>query len=146
MAQIRLVLDSPLTDDQLNELFFSAWPIHAQQSFQTELQHAFLNVTAWHNADLVGFVKLVWDGGLHAFLLDVTVHASKQKKGIGTLLVQRACQEARDRGIEWIHVDFEPHLTAFYLRCGFRPSSAGVLNLLNGQQPFEMEPGSKSIA
>jgi hypothetical protein len=41
-----------------------------------------------------------------------------------------ATEHARTAGCEWLHVDFEPHLTEFYMdRCGFRPTSAGLLRL-----------------
>jgi len=30
----------------------------------------------------------------------------------------------------WLHVDFEPHLAAFYLgACGFQSTSAGLIHL-----------------
>ena len=34
-----------------------------------------------------------------------------------------------ERGAQWLHVDFEPHLTAFYRGCGFRPTEAGLIAL-----------------
>ena len=32
-------------------------------------------------------------------------------------------------GAEWLHVDFEPHLTGFYRSCGFRLTKAGLIKL-----------------
>jgi len=41
-----------------------------------------------------------------------------------------AWPQARAAGCEWLHVDFEDHLGPFYFgRCGFRPTSAGLLRL-----------------
>ena len=37
--------------------------------------------------------------------------------------------EARNRGAEWLHVDYEPHLEAFYRGCGFRHTAAGLIDL-----------------
>ncbi|KAB2862019.1 MAG: GNAT family N-acetyltransferase, partial [Anaerolineae bacterium] len=34
-----------------------------------------------------------------------------------------------NHGIEWIHVDYEPHLHEFYTQCGFTPTFAGLVNL-----------------
>ncbi|MHC4472138.1 MAG: GNAT family N-acetyltransferase, partial [Planctomycetota bacterium] len=61
--------------------------------------------------------------------LDPTVHPDLRRTGIGTELVRRAADLARDAGVEWLHVDFVPELTPFYERCGFRPTEAGLMKL-----------------
>jgi len=82
------------------------------------------------NGTLVGWVNVIWDGSTHAFVLDTVTSATHQRQGIGTGLVALATQEARAAGCEWLHVDFEAHLTEFYLdSCGFRPTNAGLIQL-----------------
>jgi GNAT superfamily N-acetyltransferase len=78
---------------------------------------------------LIGFVNVAWDGGVHAFLLDPMVHPDFRRRGIATELVRRVTEAARERGAAWLHVDFEPHLEAFYSGCGFAPTRAGLLRL-----------------
>jgi GNAT superfamily N-acetyltransferase len=79
---------------------------------------------------LIGFVNVAWDGGTHAFALDVVVDPVHQRRGVGRELVARAAREAAAAGCTWLHVDFEVRLTDFYLgACGFTPSPAGVLRL-----------------
>ena len=79
---------------------------------------------------LVGFVNVVWDGLVHAWLQDTMVAASAGRRGIGSQLVAVATDAARDAGCEYLHVDFDPHLAPFYLdACGFAPTSAGLLRL-----------------
>jgi GNAT superfamily N-acetyltransferase len=79
---------------------------------------------------LVGFVNVAWDGGDHAFLLDTKVAGEHQRRGIATELVGHAVRHAKADGCEWLHVDFEEHLAAFYLdACGFRPTPAGLIHL-----------------
>jgi GNAT superfamily N-acetyltransferase len=79
---------------------------------------------------LIGFVNVAWDGGDHAFLLDTKVAADYQRQGIATELVGRATRHAKAAGCEWLHVDFEEHLAAFYFdACGFRPTPAGLIHL-----------------
>ncbi|SEQ70768.1 GNAT family N-acetyltransferase [Microlunatus flavus] len=80
-------------------------------------------------AALVGFVNVAWDGGVHAFLLDTCVAPERQGQGVGAELVRRAAAGAAEAGCAWLHVDFEPHLAAFYARCGFGPTQAGLLSL-----------------
>lgn len=79
--------------------------------------------------DLVGFVNVVGDGGIHAFVLDTTVHPSVRRQGVGVRLVRRAADEARRAGARWLHVDHEEHLSGFYARCGFRATAAGLRRL-----------------
>ena len=90
---------------------------------------------------LVGFVNVAWDGCDHAFLLDTKVAAEHQREGIGTALVGHAAGHAKAAGCEWLHVDFEEHLAAFYFdACGFRPTTAGLIHLgahTRDQQPAD---------
>jgi hypothetical protein len=51
-----------------------------------------------------------------------------------------ATQNTRAAGCEWLHVDFEDHLSEFYFDgCGFTPGAAGLI-ALRGQRPHA-EPG-----
>jgi GNAT superfamily N-acetyltransferase len=63
---------------------------------------------------------------------DVTLSALHARgRGIGGALVAAATAEARAAGCEWLHVDFEDHLTGFYVdRAGFRPTRAGLIRLI----------------
>ena len=70
------------------------------------------------------------DGGVHAFLLDTMVSEKLGRQGIGTRLVAVAVAEARATDCEWLHVDFDDHLRAFYFEaCGFSPVNAGLIRL-----------------
>lgn len=85
---------------------------------------------AFTDGRLVGFVHAVWDGGRHAFLLDTAVASDSKRQGIGTQVIAALAQDLRELGIEWLHVDYEPHLEGFYREaCGFRPTRAGLLRL-----------------
>lgn len=87
-------------------------------------------VCARADGELVGFVNVAWDGGVHAFILDTLVAAGHRRQGVGTMLVAVAAREARAAGCRWLHADFEDHLRGFYFdACGFRPTSAGLLAL-----------------
>jgi GNAT superfamily N-acetyltransferase len=87
-------------------------------------------VTARSGMQLVGFVNVVWDGLVHAWIQDEMVASAFRRQGIGRALVEVATQRARDAGCEWLHVDFEDHLRPFYFDgCGFTPTNAGLLEL-----------------
>jgi N-acetylglutamate synthase-like GNAT family acetyltransferase len=93
-------------------------------------RHSLGWVVAREDGQLVGFVNVAWDGGVHAFLLDALVTARVGRQGVGTKLVAVASDGARAAGCEWLHVDFEDHLRPFYFgSCGFSPTDSGLRRL-----------------
>ena len=93
-------------------------------------RHSLGWVCARDGDDLIGFVNVVWDGATHAFVLDTLVTERFRRHGVGTRLVEIAAENARAAGCEWLHVDFDDHLRAFYFdACGFVPTNAGLIEL-----------------
>lgn len=126
---VRYRISPPVGNEELNDLFAAAWAGYTPRDFTLVLARSLAYVCAHQEGRLVGFVNLAWDGGCHAFLLDTTVHPAQQRQGIGRQLVAVAAAEARRCGMEWVHVDYEPHLEPFYRGCGFQPTAAGVMRL-----------------
>jgi GNAT superfamily N-acetyltransferase len=122
-------LSPKIENAAMNRLFGLAWENHQEADFEQQLTHSLLWVCAYDEDTLIGFVNIAWDGGIHAFLLDTTVHPDYQRRGIGKELVMQAAEAAKARQIEWLHVDYEPHLESFYQSCGFAPTLAGLRNL-----------------
>ncbi|MBY5791133.1 GNAT family N-acetyltransferase [Rhizobium leguminosarum bv. viciae] len=114
---------------ELNALFSAAWGSPHDRDFTPILSRSLAQIGAYQDDRLVGFVNVAWDGGIHAFILDTSVHPDLRRQGIATRLVREATRVARDRGAEWLHVDFEPHLAGLYRACGFRPTKAGIIKL-----------------
>jgi ribosomal protein S18 acetylase RimI-like enzyme len=93
-------------------------------------RHSLGWVCARRDGELVGFVNVAWDGGAHAFILDTAVATGERRRGVGTELITVSARQARAAGCEWLHVDFEDHLAAFYFQaCGFTPTAAGLIAL-----------------
>ena len=99
--------------------------------WQTQVrQHSLGWVCARDGDRLVGFVNIAWDGAIHAFVVDTVVAADARRQGVGTQLIALAEARSRAAGCEWLHVDFEDDLRAFYFDgCGFRPTNAGLIAL-----------------
>lgn len=129
MHDVKFLERPTVSDDALNDLFALAWPAHERRPFGRVLSHSLTYIVAYDDQRVIGFVNVAWDGGSHAFILDPTVHPLYQRRGIGAELVRRAIVEANRKSVEWVHVDFEPHLQSFYAQLGFRPTDAGVLRL-----------------
>ncbi|GHH55222.1 hypothetical protein [Lentzea cavernae] len=53
-----------------------------------------------------------------------------ERLGDGAALVATAVEHARVAGCEWLHVDFDDHLTGFYFEsCGSTPTKADLISL-----------------
>jgi GNAT superfamily N-acetyltransferase len=93
-------------------------------------EHSLGWVVARDDDGLVGFVNVVWDGLVHAWIQDTMVATRARGQGIGTQLIVVARTGARDAGCEWLHVDFDDRLRSFYFdSCGFTPTTAGLIAL-----------------
>lgn len=122
------------TNDALNALHADAFDHPAfEDDWNTQVQtHSLGWVTAVHGGDLIGFVNVPWDGGMHAWVQDVVVATRMQRRGIGVKLIEAATKHATAAGCEWLHVDFDAEHASFYFdACGFRPTEAGLIRLRN---------------
>jgi ribosomal protein S18 acetylase RimI-like enzyme len=126
---VRYLVRPFVENSELDALFSASWPAHSPSDWEPTLDTCMTYICAFDGEALIGFVKVAWDGEQHAFLLDPTVHPNYRRQGIGLELIRRAVEEAKIRGLDWMHVDYEPQLTELYRRAGFRPSSAAVLRL-----------------
>ncbi len=121
------------TNGELNALHADAFD---HQPFDDDWQqlvhkHSLGWVTARSGDDLVGFVNVIWDGLVHAWIQDTMVSSSAQHRGIGTALLATATDHARTAGCEWLHVDFDEDLSPFYYgAAGFTATNAGLINLI----------------
>jgi GNAT superfamily N-acetyltransferase len=116
--------------------------LHAE-AFQTRLfdevewnwkelvhNHSLGWVVARDDNELVGFVNVIWDGLVHAWVQDTMVAKRAGRQGIGTRLIAVARDGATKAGCEWLHVDFADQLRSFYIdACGFSPTNAGLIAL-----------------
>ncbi|RIQ35933.1 GNAT family N-acetyltransferase [Jiangella rhizosphaerae] len=123
----------PFTNDELDALHADAFDHRPfDDDWQAQLdRHSLGWVTARDGDALAGFVNVVWDGGVHAFIQDTAVASRAQRQGIGVRLISIARQNAQAAGCEWLHVDFDDHLRSFYFdACGFTPTNAGLIKLV----------------
>ena len=117
------------SEEELQPAWTAAWGGPWSGDPAVILARSLTHACAYAGNRLIGYVNVAWDGGVHAFLLDTTVHPDFQRRGIARELIRLVTAEARARGADWLHVDYEPHLTTFYESCGFRPTAAGLIDL-----------------
>ena len=123
------------TNTELNELHAEAFETRifdeAEWNWVEQVHgHSLGWVVAREDTRIIGFVNVLWDGLVHAWLQDTMVAKAARHQGIGTQLVAVATAEARAEGCEWLHVDFDDRLRPFYFDvCGFTPTNAGLIQL-----------------
>ena len=120
----------PVTDDELVDLVRSHGG-RAEPGWWDRIRpHSLGWVTAKDDGQLVGFVNVIWDGLVHAWIQDVMVAKSHRGRGIAKQLVAMAREHAAAAGCEWLHVDFDDELRPFYFEaCGFKPTNGGLIAL-----------------
>jgi GNAT superfamily N-acetyltransferase len=124
-----------VTNAELNQLHAEAFRTRVFEDTEWDWEsqltgHSLGWVVARDDGASIGFVNVVWDGLVHAWLQDTMVAAGARHGGVGTQLVATAVAEARTAGCERLHVDFGEDLRAFYLdACGFTPTLAGLIEL-----------------
>jgi GNAT superfamily N-acetyltransferase len=134
-ATATLLWRGPFTNEEVNALHAEAFQTRVYDEsewnwVQATGRHSLGWVTARDDAELVGFVNVLWDGGAHAWLQDTMVATSARHRRIGVALVDHARRGAKAAGCEYLHVDFDAELGSFYYgACGFRPTNAGLMEL-----------------
>jgi len=133
--QVNFAWRGVFTNAEVNELHAEAFETRVFDESEwnwrdlTE-RHSLGWVTARDGGSLVGFVNVVWDGLIHAWIQDVMVARSARRRGIGVALVEASRDGAQEAGCEFLHVDFDDHLRDFYFgACGFRPTNGGLIEL-----------------
>jgi GNAT superfamily N-acetyltransferase len=135
MSMVRYEWRGELENAELNALHVEAFDTRVfnddEWNWRALLdRHSLGWVVARDDDGLVGFVNVLWDGLVHAWLQDTMVASRARHRGIGTGLVSAARRGASGAGCEWLHVDFDDDLRRFYLdACGFRPTNGGLMRL-----------------
>jgi len=132
-ADIRFAWRGAFTNPEVNALHAEAFDTAVFDDWDWEAQvqrHSLGWVTARDGTELAGFVNVISDGSVHAWIQDIIVAADHRHRAIGTTLVRCATDGARDAGCRFLHVDFDDDLRDFYFgACGFTPTNAGLIEL-----------------
>jgi ribosomal protein S18 acetylase RimI-like enzyme len=95
------------------------------------IKQSWYAISAYHFETLVGFGRIICDGVLHAFIVDVIVLPEYQSKGIGRALMEHLMEYCRSRNIRDIQLFCANGKVAFYEKLGFvkRPENAPGMEL-----------------
>lgn len=101
-----LVEDLP-TAESFYELFeTTGWNTERKDKEQLykAIQNSWYTLSAYSDKTLVGFGRIISDGSLHAFIVDLIVSPAFQDKGLGTILLKNLVNEAISQGISDIQL------------------------------------------
>ena len=132
MAETQYEWRGEFANDEMNTLHADAFEHRLfDDDWRTLVDdHSLGWVTARDETGLVGFVNVIWDGLVHAWIQDQMVSSDARHRGIGQKLIEVARDGAKAARCEWLHVDFDDHLKPFYYGAvGFTPTSGGLINL-----------------
>lgn len=101
------------------------------------IRHANLMVAAWDGGLLVGLARTLTDFGYVAYLADLVVRESHQKRGIGTRLIRETqlCLGERAK----IVLIAAPEAEDYYPKIGFRPFPSPWA--IGSREPLRTGPG-----
>lgn len=132
---VNCVWRGPVENAELNRLHAQAFEsrLYSDDEWdwsQLLARHSLGWVAAREGTRLVGFVNVVWDGFMHAWIQDTMVAGEARNQGVGTQMIRIVRSECERSGCVWLHADFDEDLRPFYLNsCGFTPTSAGLIRL-----------------
>lgn len=101
------------------------WPERDKSSIAEMLQHG-PYVSAWSGEVLVGFCRAITDGVFRAYIEDMAVRPGFQRKGIGTMLLDKMMGELRD--IHIVSLFCSQELTAYYSLNHFKATKQVVMH------------------
>ena len=129
MANLSLTLNPIVSSQAICDLREAVGWERQEEDYPAALQGYWATVGGFDaTGTLLAWCAVLSDGVRHAVLLDVMVHPSLQRQGIGKALVRKAITHIQEHRISIIHVDFEPETTVFYEHCGFRVGLGGIYN------------------
>lgn len=99
-----------------------------ENKYDKILANSYAHFTVRDDDRLLAFVNVISDGIGDAFLVDLMVQPSVQRRGIGRALVEAAVAALTADGIKCIQVTFDPELESFYQDCGFHIFRGGIID------------------
>ena len=113
------VYSKALHDLEISDGFFAGWPNppdkHVHRRILEESYKAVVAIDKEKNA-IIGFINIISDGVLSAYLPLLEVIPSYRKRGIGAKLIKYALEETKD--LYMIDLLCDEHLQSYYEKLG----------------------------
>ena len=124
----QIIRNEAVTAQEIENLRASVGWDRFENKYDKILANSYAHFTVREAGQLLGFLNVISDGIGDAFLIDLMVHPSAQRRGIGRALVDAAIWGLTSDGIRCIQVTFDSKLESFYRECGFHIFSGGIID------------------
>lgn len=120
-----IVEQTPSAEDYARIIAAVGWRPRQADAIETALRNSHYSVCAVSEGAVVGFGRVIGDGGLHLYLTDVIVHPEFQRRGIGTAIVAALTRWVEEFPFPNTVVAVLPTkgMASFYERHGFKAHS-----------------------
>lgn len=126
-SDIRYKNEIPGIDSFYSLFQTTGWSVYKQKEELFEaINKSWYVISAYSLDSLVGFGRIISDGNLHAFVVDLIVLPEYQGRGIGKEILNRLVAVAEREGIKDIQLFCAKGKKEFYIKNGFeeRPAEA----------------------
>ena len=122
-----------------------------QSDYERIMAGSYRHFSIRNDSRLIGFLNVISDRVLDALLVDLMVHPSSQKQGLGRALVTEPVTSLKGDAIRYIQVIFNPVVVGFCRRCGFTTFQSVamievpfkvVFSILSSADPRSVQIGS----
>jgi len=119
--------DGFVSSRELNELFqTNNWQVADTEKLEKSINNSWGHITARNEGGaLIGFVQVLSDGIMHAYILRMIVHPDYRKRGIGTQIMTELMKILNENGLKPALVATAGNDT-FYGKFGFRSECKGL--------------------
>ena len=125
---VELVERLPTVDEFVELLRRVGWPLPPGDVCERALGGSLAAVCALDGGELVGMGRLVGDGGMYCFAVDVVVDPGAQGTGIGRALMDRLQGLAAERRLAMrLDLVAAPDVVQFYQRLGYSKLESDVM-------------------
>ena len=94
---------------------------------------------AYSDAECIGQIVLRKDWNKYAFVEDICVSKSSRGQGVGTALIQKAIEWAKDKKLYGLALETQDNnllACRFYSKCGFVIGAVNTMLYKNFQKPW----------
>lgn len=127
MGSIEIQRNANITPEEVEELRQAiGWNPNIGK-YQQVLKQSYAYFSIRNEKKLIAFARVISDGILYSFIVDLTVHSDFQRQGIGKHLVKHIITELKKDDIQYIQLTFYKELEPFYKECGFEIIEAGSI-------------------
>jgi GNAT superfamily N-acetyltransferase len=120
------IIDRTPTGEEYARLIQAVgWRSREPEAIEIALRNSYFSVCAISNDVVIGFGRVIGDGGLHFYLTDIVVKPEFQRRGIGTAIVAALMRWVEGFPFSNTVVAVLPTggLRSFYERQGFKAHS-----------------------